>query len=133
MRNLILLGLSLLMLQCSTVSPSAAADSKSDKAAAKSTDNRGQGAITQIDASTKLAYEGGTLPLTTTPVVGTPLQKYASALVAGTEPLGSDEVRVTILGSGDPFVKASQSSASVLVEVGNEQHDIFFFDLGSGA
>jgi ribonuclease Z len=54
-------------------------------------------------------------------------------LEPGAEPLGTGEVRVTILGSGDPFVKKSQASASVLIEVGNEQHDFFFFDLGSGA
>jgi len=88
----------------------------------------------EINASTKLAYEGGTLPLTTTPVVGTPHRKYEATFKPGTEPLDPDEMRVTILGSGDPFVKASQASASVLIEVGNEEHDFFFFfDLGSGA
>jgi ribonuclease Z len=89
--------------------------------------------LAKIDKSTKLAYEGGTLPLTTTPVVGTPTRKYNSTFKPGAEPLGPDEIRVTILGSGDPFVKKSQASASVLIEVGNEQHDFFFFDLGSGA
>jgi ribonuclease Z len=87
---------------------------------------------TEINESTKLAYEGGTLPLTTTPVVGTPDRKYNPTFQAGTEPLDGNEIRVTILGSGDPFVKSSQASASVLVEVGNAPHD-FFFDLGSGA
>jgi ribonuclease Z len=38
-----------------------------------------------------------------------------------------------MLGSGDPFVRPAQSSASVLIEVGNEDRDLFFFDLGSGA
>ena len=89
--------------------------------------------LSKIDKSTKLAYEGGTLPLTTTPVVGTPTRKYNTTFKPGAENLGPDEIRVTILGSGDPFVKRSQSSASVLIEVGNEQHDFFFFDLGSGA
>jgi ribonuclease Z len=50
-----------------------------------------------------------------------------------TEEVGPEEIRVTILGSGDPFVKKSQASASLLVEVGNEQKDRFFFDLGSGS
>ena len=86
-----------------------------------------------INELTKLAYEGGTLPLTTTPVVGTPNRNYNSTFKPGTEPLDPDEVRVTILGSGDPFVKRGQASASVLIEVGNEEHDLFFFDLGSGA
>jgi ribonuclease Z len=89
--------------------------------------------LTKIDQLTKLAYEGGILPLTTTPVVGTPDRKYNPTFKPGTETLGPDEIRVTILGSGDPFVKKSQASASVLIEVGNEEHDFFFFDLGSGA
>lgn len=93
----------------------------------------GQAAIAGIDGSTKLAYEGGTLPLTTTPVVGTPRRKYTSPAKTVAEPLDADEIRVTILGSGDPFVKKGQASASILIEVGNEQHDLFFFDLGSGA
>jgi ribonuclease Z len=86
----------------------------------------------EISDLTQLAYEGGA-PLTTTPVIGTPSRSYASVLEPGTEPVVSGEIRVTILGSGDPFVKKSQASASVLIEVGNEQHDFFFFDLGSGA
>jgi ribonuclease BN (tRNA processing enzyme) len=50
-----------------------------------------------------------------------------SIIGAGRIMYGSD------LSSGDPFVKASQASASLLIEVGNKEHDIFFFDLGSGA
>jgi ribonuclease Z len=86
----------------------------------------------EISELTELAFEGGG-PLTTTPVVGTPVRSYASVLEPGAEPLASDEIRVTILGSGDPFVKKSQASASLLIEVGNEAGDFFFFDLGSGA
>ena len=82
---------------------------------------------------TELAPEGSVPPLKTTPVVGTPDHEYPSVLAPGSEALASDEIRVTILGSGDPFVKKSQASASVLIEVGNEARDIFFFDLGSGA
>jgi ribonuclease Z len=87
----------------------------------------------EINELTELAYEGSGQPLTTTPVVGSPGVVYADVLAPGTEDLAPDEVRVTILGSGDPFVKKCQASASVLVEVGNEQRDLFFFDLGSGA
>ena len=86
----------------------------------------------EIDELTQLAYEGGE-PLTTTPTVGTPGRPYASVLEPGAEPVGAGEIRVTVLGSGDPFVKKSQASASLLIEVGNEQRDFFFFDLGSGA
>jgi ribonuclease Z len=85
--------------------------------------------ITQI----KLAHEGGTQPLATTPVVGTPDRDYPPTLVAGTEPVADGEVRVTILGSGDPFVKVAQACASVLIEVGNKERDIFLFDLGAGS
>lgn len=98
-----------------------------------SSEVEGSGTHSTITASTKLAYEGGTLPLTTTPVVGATDRNYAATFVAGAEALDRDEIRVTILGSGDPFVKPSQASASVLIEVGNEEKDFFFFDLGSGA
>jgi ribonuclease Z len=87
---------------------------------------------TEINDVTELAYEGGQ-PLTLTPVVGTPGREYGSVLELGAEPVASGAIRVTILGSGDPFVKKSQASASVLIEVGNEEQDLFFFDLGSGA
>jgi ribonuclease Z len=87
----------------------------------------------EISDLTELAYDGGGMPLTTTPMVGTPALQYANVLAPGTEPLTSDEIRVTILGSGDPFVKKSQASASLLIEVGNAEGDFFFFDLGSGS
>jgi len=87
----------------------------------------------EIDELTELAHEGSGEPLTTTPVVGTPDRPYAPVLAPGAEPLSLDEIRVTILGSGDPFVRPSQASASVLIEVGNADGDRFFFDLGSGA
>ena len=40
---------------------------------------------------------------------------------------------MTVLGSGDPFIKRSQASGSLLIEVGNPEKDLFFFDLGLGA
>jgi ribonuclease Z len=72
-------------------------------------------------------------PLSTSPVVGTPARAYAPSFEPGTEPLAIGELRVTILGSGDPWIRRSQASGSLLVEVGNEEQDYFFFDLGSGA
>lgn len=87
----------------------------------------------EISEMTELAHEGATRPLTTTPVVGTPARPYDDVLGVRAEPVAEGEMRVTVLGSGDPFVKRSQASASLLVEVGNPQHDIFFFDLGSGS
>jgi ribonuclease Z len=86
----------------------------------------------EINELTELAYDGSGLPLSISPVVGTPARPYADLFVPGTELVASDEIRVTILGSGDPFVKKSQASASLLVEVGNPEGD-FFFDLGSGS
>lgn len=87
----------------------------------------------EITDLTELAFEGSTSPLTTTPVVGTPAHDYPQTVVPDRESVADGEIRVTILGSGDPFVTRSQASASILIEVGNTQRDFFFFDLGSGA
>lgn len=87
----------------------------------------------EVSELTELAYEGGRLPLTAAPVVGIPDRTYGEVFEPGTEPLGTGEMRVTVLGSGDPFVRRSQAAASVLVEVGNQEHDFFFLDIGSGA
>jgi ribonuclease Z len=81
----------------------------------------------------QLAHLGGELALTTTPVVGNPARACPDVYVPGTEELAEGEIRVTVLGSGDPFIKRSQASGSLLIEVGNAPKDIFFFDLGSGA
>lgn len=86
-----------------------------------------------INESTSLATEGSLHPLTPSPVVGTPTSPYSETTVHASEELTKDEVRVTVLGSGDPFVKRSQASASILIEVGNEEKDMFFFDIGSGS
>jgi ribonuclease Z len=80
-----------------------------------------------------LAYLGGTQALTTTPVVGTPRELRPDTYVPGAEDLASGEIRVTVLGSGDPWIRRSQASGSLLIEVGNPENDFFFFDLGSGA
>jgi len=64
-------------------------------------------------------YSGGTKAITTTPVVGTPRREYAEMFVPGEEELEDGEIRVTVLGSGNPWGTRAQSSASVLVEIGN--------------
>ena len=87
---------------------------------------------TEINELTELAYEGGA-PLSTTPIVGTPAGSPSALFEPTAEPVRDGEIRVTVLGSGDPFVKHSQASASLLIEVGNPERDLFFFDLGSGA
>jgi len=86
-----------------------------------------------IDVMAELASEGSAIPLTMTPVVGTPRPADMGPLNPVAERVRDGEIRVTILGSGDPFTKRGQASASVLIEVGNPERDFFFFDLGSGA
>ena len=78
-------------------------------------------------------YAGGTKAITLTPVVGTPRRKYAERFVPGEEKLDDGEMRVTVLGSGNPWVTRGQASASILVEVGNPERDLLVFDLGSGS
>ena len=88
---------------------------------------------TKVDDLGGLTHASGVLPLATTPIVGTPARAYAPTFEPGTELLAAGEIRVTILGSGDPWIRRSQASGSLLVEVGNAEKDYFFFDLGSGA
>ena len=79
------------------------------------------------------AFAGGTKAITLTPVVGTPRREYAEMFVPGTEELEDGELRVTVLGSGNPWNTRAQASASILVEVGNAERDILMFDIGSGS
>lgn len=79
------------------------------------------------------AHLGGTRALTTTPILGSPAAARPVVFVPGTEHLEEGEIRVTVLGSGDPWIRRSQASGSLLIEVGNAAKDFFFFDLGSGA
>jgi ribonuclease Z len=79
------------------------------------------------------AYAGGRKPITLTPIVGTPRRDYAEMFIPGEEKLEDGEMRVTVLGSGNPWPTRAQSSASILVEVGNPEHDIFLLDLGTGS
>ena len=78
-------------------------------------------------------FAGGTKAITMTPVVGTPRREYAEAYVPGDEPLEDGELRVTVLGSGNPWATRAQASASILVEVGNPERDLLVFDLGTGS
>jgi ribonuclease Z len=77
------------------------------------------------------AYLGGSEPMARTPVVGRPAGGRAPVYVPGDESLSPGEIRVTVLGSGDPWIRRSQASGSLLIEVGNAERDFFFFfDLG---
>ncbi|MCU0279233.1 MAG: MBL fold metallo-hydrolase, partial [Candidatus Nanopelagicales bacterium] len=90
-------------------------------------------AMTEITQLTELAYEGSAHPLTPTPTVGHAAASMAETVHPVSDRVADGAIRVTILGSGDPFTKKAQASASVLMEVGNPQRDFFFFDLGSGS
>jgi ribonuclease Z len=79
------------------------------------------------------AFFGGTKAITLTPVVGQPKREYAEMFIPGAEQLEDGELRVTVLGSGNPWNTRAQASASVMVEVGNPERDILVFDLGSGS
>jgi ribonuclease Z len=78
------------------------------------------------------AYLGGTQAVTTGPAAGTP-RDMPPVYEPGAEELCPGEMRVTVLGSGDPWIRRSQASGSLLIEVGNPEQDFFFFDLGSGS
>ncbi len=79
------------------------------------------------------AFAGGTKAITMTPVVGTPRREYAEMYLPGEEALDDGEMRVTVLGSGNPWVTRGQASGSILVEIGNPERDLLIFDLGSGS
>jgi ribonuclease Z len=81
----------------------------------------------------QLAFMGGTKAMTLTPVVGTPKREYTEMFVPGEEVLEDGELRVTVLGSGNPFPTLAQASISILVEVGNPERDMLVFDLGAGS
>lgn len=82
---------------------------------------------------TDLAFLGGTKAIATTPIIGQPAEPYADVFVPGAEPLRDGEIRVTVLGSGNPPPTRAQASGSILVEVGNPGRDLFIFDVGSGS
>lgn len=79
------------------------------------------------------AYLGGTAALATAATVGTRPGGRDDVYLPGTEELGDGEIRVSILGSGSPWVTKAQASGSVLMEIGNPQRDVLVFDLGAGS
>ena len=88
---------------------------------------------TLSNAYTELAYLGGTKAITITPIVGNPTVPYPEVYVPGEEKISDGEIRVTVLGSGNPPPTRAQASGSILVEVGNPERDMFIFDVGSGS
>lgn len=80
------------------------------------------------------AYLGGEQPLSTQAVADAPGRRTrAGPYLPGTEKLAEGEIRVSILGSGNPWVTKFQAAGSVLMEVGNPERDVFVFDLGAGS
>lgn len=77
-------------------------------------------------------YKGATTPISTQPLVGA-TDGQPDIFIPGVEDLARDEIRVSILGSGQPWVTKAQASGSVLVEVGNDERDVIVLDLGSGS
>lgn len=59
------------------------------------------------------------------------MAKQRDQYYPGTEDIKPDEMRITALGTGRPFVRRSQANTSWLVELGNGE--IFMFDFGSGS
>lgn len=55
------------------------------------------------------------------------------AYVPGTEPLENGNLRVAVLASGNPWPARAPAPASILVEVGHPERDLFVFDLGTGS
>ncbi|MFN0300082.1 MAG: guanitoxin biosynthesis MBL fold metallo-hydrolase GntH [Burkholderiales bacterium] len=55
---------------------------------------------------------------------------YREHFFPNTETLRADEMRITALGTGRPFLRPSQSNAGWLIELGNG--DKFMFDFGFG-
>ena len=92
-----------------------------------------EGEMTKREFVWSPAFADGTKAITMTPVVGTPRRDYAEMFLPGEEALEDGELRVTVLGSGNPWVTRAQASASILVEVGNSKRDLLVFDIGSGS
>ncbi|MBI0584365.1 MAG: MBL fold metallo-hydrolase [Methanomassiliicoccus sp.] len=79
------------------------------------------------------AFAGGMKVISLTPVVGKLKRTYAEMYVPGEEEIEDNEMRVTVLGSGNPWVTRGQASASILIEIGNPERDLLVLDLGSGS
>jgi ribonuclease Z len=74
-------------------------------------------------------------PLTKTPIVvkqtvSAALKKYPEHFIPEKETLSDNEMRITVVGSGNPPVRRGQTSTSLLVELGNG--DNFIIDAGGG-
>ena len=88
--------------------------------------------MTENETLPQPTFLGGNKALTSTPIVGEPTRDYSETFAPG-EPLTDGELRVTVLGSGVPWVTRAQAASSILVEVGNPERDLFLLDAGGGS
>ena len=58
------------------------------------------------------------------------MNSYREHYFPNTETLGANEMRITALGTGRPFLRPAQANAGWLIELGNG--DKFMFDFGFG-
>ena len=58
------------------------------------------------------------------------MTQYREHFFPNTETLGADEMRITALGTGRPFLRPAQANAGWLIELGNGEK--FMFDFGFG-
>jgi hypothetical protein len=64
-------------------------------------------------------HAGGHLAITETRVVGTSRRELAEVFVLGEEAVDDGEIRVTVLGSSNPWVTRPKPSGSLLIKIGN--------------
>ena len=75
--------------------------------------------------------DGGTGPLTVTPVIGELTKEYPKLYVPSEEQLSEDEMRLTFCGTGLPYATYSQASACLIVQTGDGKS--YLFDVGTGS
>jgi len=71
------------------------------------------------------------VPITKTPVIGTPSKKYPEHYIPGKETLAEDEMRITACGTWGPApMRIGQGASCILAQLGNGES--FIFDIGGG-
>jgi len=130
MKNFITLALSLLMLSCSQE------NNNSDESKIENNETPGEYRFERVYGETPDGYP---LPLTGKPITKQSIivkntegiiKEYPEYFTPGEE-LGSEEMRITCMGSGNPPVRMRQAGSSWLVQLGNGEN--FIFDIGGGS
>jgi len=130
MKNLITLALSLIMLSCSQE------NNNSDESKIENNQTPGGYRFERVYGETPDGYP---LPLTGKPITKQSIivkntegiiKEYPEYFTPGEE-LGSEEMRITCMGSGNPPVRMRQAGSSWLVQLGNGEN--FIFDIGGGS